>query len=234
MNYYEILGVTPVSSELDIAKAYKEKIKSAHPDKGGSEKLMDLINTAYFTLRNPLKRKQYDEQLQIQQNQQEEIDLKKQFKQFATTEVHKEATPEDRKRFEIMMNNCKHSAEATLTQSKVYGNIATSDDGDIIKNMMFIREQEDIENAPNKPKKNLTPEEFNELFCKTINEDQTIDKWVKDPDGIYDDVVCSEIVNPDKSIFDEQFKVSNVNTSKYKEEPKLDLKQQFEYDAKKL
>ncbi len=58
---YEVLGVTASSSLYEIKKAYKELALTTHPDKGGKQDRMSLINEAYKTLMDPEKRSQYDE-----------------------------------------------------------------------------------------------------------------------------------------------------------------------------
>lgn len=64
-NYYRILRVQPDASEAVIRSNYRtllQKLK-LHPDLGGDDWNASLINRAYDTLRNPARRKQYDEEL---------------------------------------------------------------------------------------------------------------------------------------------------------------------------
>lgn len=64
-NYYRILRVQPDASAAVIRSNYRtllQKLK-LHPDLGGDDWNASLINAAYDTLRNPAKRKQYDEDL---------------------------------------------------------------------------------------------------------------------------------------------------------------------------
>lgn len=59
---YDKLGVNVNSSPEEIKQAYKDKAKEHHPDKkGGDSKDMAEINHAYMILRDPVKRKRYDE-----------------------------------------------------------------------------------------------------------------------------------------------------------------------------
>ena len=64
-DYYEILGVSKDASEDDIKKAYKNLAKEHHPDvaknKEEAEKKFKDINEAYQVLKDPQKRKQYDQ-----------------------------------------------------------------------------------------------------------------------------------------------------------------------------
>lgn len=64
--YYEILNIPENASEQEIKKSYKKKCLEFHPDKNidnknfNDEKFKEL-NTAYNTLIDPIKRKQYDD-----------------------------------------------------------------------------------------------------------------------------------------------------------------------------
>lgn len=66
-NPYEVLGVKPGSSELDIKKAYYALAKKYHPDsyhghplKQLAEEKMAEINLAYETLSDPAKKNAWD------------------------------------------------------------------------------------------------------------------------------------------------------------------------------
>lgn len=60
-NLYEILGIKKSASENDVKKAYRRKANQHHPDKGGdSEKFKELV-VAYNILRDPSKKKRYDD-----------------------------------------------------------------------------------------------------------------------------------------------------------------------------
>jgi curved DNA-binding protein len=63
-NYYDILGVDKKASSEEIKKAYKKQAMKYHPDKNkgdaSAEKKFKQVNTAYQTLSDEGKRKQYD------------------------------------------------------------------------------------------------------------------------------------------------------------------------------
>ena len=59
--YYDILGIPPTASQSEIKKAYHKQVKIKHPDKGGSVKEFQELQSAYETLSDPLKRKFYDQ-----------------------------------------------------------------------------------------------------------------------------------------------------------------------------
>jgi len=58
--YYEVLGVSPTVSALQLKTAYRRLLRQAHPDMGGSAALLDLVNEAYDTLKDPSRRARYD------------------------------------------------------------------------------------------------------------------------------------------------------------------------------
>ena len=60
MDYYSILGVGKNASQDDIKKAYRKLAMKHHPDRGGSAEKLQQVNEAYDVLKDPTKRKQYD------------------------------------------------------------------------------------------------------------------------------------------------------------------------------
>ena len=61
-DYYKVLGVTEDASAEDILHGYRNRARELHPDRGGSEEDMKLLNEAHEVLRNEMARRQYDEQ----------------------------------------------------------------------------------------------------------------------------------------------------------------------------
>ncbi len=68
-DYYELLGVLQTASAAEIRRAYRQKIKQAHPDlaepgdpedKGRREALSKRLNEAYAVLSDPAQRRSYD------------------------------------------------------------------------------------------------------------------------------------------------------------------------------
>ena len=53
--YFEILNVEVGASKEKIKKAYRKLAHQHHPDKGGDEAKMKMINEAYAILSNPAK-----------------------------------------------------------------------------------------------------------------------------------------------------------------------------------
>lgn len=61
INLYDVLGIDKDATAEEIKKAYRAKAKKHHEDKGGDNEQMILINRAYSVLKDPIKRKHYDE-----------------------------------------------------------------------------------------------------------------------------------------------------------------------------
>jgi DnaJ family protein A protein 2 len=59
--YYDLLGVSPDVSDADLKKAHRKLVLVHHPDKGGDAEKFKEINQAYEVLRDPEKRRMYDQ-----------------------------------------------------------------------------------------------------------------------------------------------------------------------------
>ncbi len=63
-DYYNVLGVARDASQKDIQRAYRKLARKYHPDlnsKSGSEEKFKQANEAYEVLKDPEKRKKYDQ-----------------------------------------------------------------------------------------------------------------------------------------------------------------------------
>ena len=63
--HYEILEVAIEASTEEIRAAYRSKAKTAHPDQGGDNATFRRLLEAYQTLTNPLRRREYDDRLDV-------------------------------------------------------------------------------------------------------------------------------------------------------------------------
>jgi outer membrane protein assembly factor BamB len=63
--HYEILDVAVDASTDEIRQAYRLKAKIAHPDQGGDNATFRRLLEAYQTLTNPLRRREYDDRLDV-------------------------------------------------------------------------------------------------------------------------------------------------------------------------
>lgn len=61
MDYYKTLGVNKAATQDDIKRAYKKLVMQHHPDRGGDAEQFKRVTEAYETLKDPAKRKQYDQ-----------------------------------------------------------------------------------------------------------------------------------------------------------------------------
>jgi curved DNA-binding protein CbpA len=59
-NYYAILGTPPTATLDELRRAYRKAAFAAHPDRGGSHRLMQRINEAWEILGNDINRRAYD------------------------------------------------------------------------------------------------------------------------------------------------------------------------------
>lgn len=59
-DYYKVLGVPRDADPRAVKKAYRAKAREAHPDKGGSEEKMAIVNEAYEVLSNEELRARFD------------------------------------------------------------------------------------------------------------------------------------------------------------------------------
>lgn len=59
-DYYAVLAVDKDASPVEIDRSYKRLASKHHPDRGGSEERMKLLNEAYGVLKDSSLRRSYD------------------------------------------------------------------------------------------------------------------------------------------------------------------------------
>ena len=59
-NPYAALGVSPRASASELKTAYRELVKKHHPDAGGDQKQIVLLNAAWELLGDSQRRTSYD------------------------------------------------------------------------------------------------------------------------------------------------------------------------------
>lgn len=69
--YYSLLNVPYDATRAQITRAYRQSMMRSHPDRvhpsrrAAAEDLAKLLNLAYATLSDPMKRKAYDESIRV-------------------------------------------------------------------------------------------------------------------------------------------------------------------------
>lgn len=69
MNPYEVLDVPTDADDEAIKKAYRNRSRETHPDRGGEGKEFKKVNHAYLILSDPKKRASYDRTGDVDENE---------------------------------------------------------------------------------------------------------------------------------------------------------------------
>lgn len=60
-DYYSVLGITADANDEEVRQAYKKKVLTCHPDRGGSEEQFRAVQEAYQILSDPVHRQIHDD-----------------------------------------------------------------------------------------------------------------------------------------------------------------------------
>jgi curved DNA-binding protein CbpA len=94
MSHYEVLGLPAGASAAAIRKAYRQRAKHEHPDKGGSDEQFQKLQQAYEVLANAGSRQQYDQTvMQERERRRRQAEARKQEEERLAKQA------EDRARF---------------------------------------------------------------------------------------------------------------------------------------
>ena len=66
-DYYSILGVTKGATKNELKKAYRSLVKKHHPDAGGNKETFLMLQLAWETLNDPIKKGKYDKTIYFSQ-----------------------------------------------------------------------------------------------------------------------------------------------------------------------
>lgn len=115
--YYDILGVTKESTDIEIKKAYQHIIKNRM-----GEVDIKLLNKAYSTLRNPKLRKEYDEN-NGEENTMNWLSLKNQSRDFLnsikTHEVKEPIVFEEKKEIKMTYEELSKMTENRMKENRI-------------------------------------------------------------------------------------------------------------------
>lgn len=59
-SHYEVLGAEPGATTQQLKASYRRRLKSVHPDSGGSDEAFETLQTAWSVLGDPVRRREYD------------------------------------------------------------------------------------------------------------------------------------------------------------------------------
>lgn len=174
--FYNILGVKSSCSTDEIKNAYRKIIKQIHPDKQGDSTDVKKINMAYATLKNPAKRREYDNSIKnIKKSQNDFMEIKKNFQDFLKAQNINSKNYEDaHKEFENAHNEYKAKCKQYLDK---YINNDEDNFNDKLTQLELSREQEYIESIPIKPSiinDSLSSAEFSKQFNEMFEQSEYI------------------------------------------------------------
>lgn len=180
-DYYKIIGVEPTATQIEIKRAYHDKLKKLHPDRVQQTKeniaKYKLLREAGDLLMNPAERKAYDMERKMEHKTKNFDEAKDAFKQFIKLQ-EQSATEEDKAiaklNFEQGLANMdrKHGFNR-----KDLDHIPSKEETDrLAKDLVLQREQEDIDIETQQEDvfagRSFNQSEFNKMFLKKQKRDE--------------------------------------------------------------
>lgn len=162
INHYKVLGVSQNATRQEITNAYKKLCLVYHPDKPTGDAVMfEQINDSYLVLKNPVLKQQYDLSINTDSSANEFDAMRKSFKEYIKTPDNFIPKPDESQFVPINVNENK-----------------IKPDENVIDDINLIREQDDLENLPEKLFDEVTfdPETFNDAFDKIQDVVEEINK----------------------------------------------------------
>lgn len=129
MTLYDDIGVNEDASPEEIKKAYRDKAKENHPDKGGDKDRFQEIQHAYAVLSDPKKREYYDRTGQEQKNEPFQVKFSMFVNRYLINTLLScnDTKHDDMKTgFLVMVNRCIREAKNQLEKLK-------NDNKDVLK-----------------------------------------------------------------------------------------------------
>jgi curved DNA-binding protein CbpA len=129
VDFYEVFGLKPTATQQEIKQSYSKLIIKYHPDKvkvkdEKSTKLFELIQRAYETLGDELKRSDYDKYITRVNNSKllDHFKLKNSYNEYIELENKNPKTKEQCKieyDQQFLEFDAKHNYDRTLEKEKI-------------------------------------------------------------------------------------------------------------------
>jgi len=134
VNHYKILGISQDSSQKDIRLAYKNLCLIYHPDKNtGNAEIFEQINDSYLVLKDPVLKQQYDLSLNTNNDQIDFAKLRNNYTEYIKT-----------------YSNLIPKIDETELKPINVREIDSKLEKSALDDLNLIREQDDLENLPDK------------------------------------------------------------------------------------
>jgi len=93
MNFYEVLGSHLKATDEEIKRAYRSRLRSVHPDSGGTATEFRIVQEAWETLSNPSSKHNYDRVLskELEEEAKREAEAKARVVEAARRKARRDA-----------------------------------------------------------------------------------------------------------------------------------------------